>query len=84
MRRKNQNIPDSIWKKLEFIKSFKEGWPMMTIVNECLDIGANWWIKKLTKKEPTTKSPEAGSSEIVDDEQLKRNIEIAKTEWVDK
>lgn len=83
MKAKLQKIPESTWAKLIRIQELKEAWNMMTIVNECIDLGANYLIKKLTKKDPTTKS-EAGSNEILDDEQLKRNIEIAKTEWVNK
>lgn len=51
MKIKCQKIPDSIWAKLEEISKLKEGsWNMMTIVNECINTGANWWLKKLKKE----------------------------------
>lgn len=54
---------------------------MMTIVNECLDLGANYMIKKLTKKD-AAQSQETTSKENIPqmtEEELRKEIEIAKT-----
>ena len=76
MKSKLQKIPDSVWMKLKKIQMLKEGWNMMTIANECLDLGANYLIKKLTKKEPA-KSQEDSSEITLTPEDIK-NIEIIK------
>ena len=86
MKNKLQKIPESVWMKLKRIQELKEGWNMMTIVNECLDLGANYLIKKLTKKD-AAKSQEATSDEIIpqmSEEELQEKIRIAKTPiWKD-
>lgn len=55
---------------------------MMTIVNECIDLGANYLLKKLNKKEASPKSPEEASGENIPQERLDELIEIAKTPWI--
>lgn len=81
MKKKLQKIPESTWAKLVRIQQLKESWNMMTIVNECIDLGANYMIKKLTKKDPATKSQEESGSELSISE--KEAIEIAKTKTYD-
>lgn len=97
MKIKCQKIPDSIWAKLEEISELKEGsWNMMTIVNECLNTGANWWLKKIKidlgmikREEKKDDKKEAGnqpaSHERIDNnisQAEKEAIEIARTPWV--
>lgn len=84
MKKKLQKIPNSTWAKLIRIQELKESWNMMTIINECIDLGANYMIKKLTKKEASPKSPEEAPEENITPEEEKRLIEIAKTPWVGK
>lgn len=100
MKRKNQKIPDSIWMKLQIIAKEKEGWTMTAIINEALDIGLNWWIKKINKdyqkkKEAATKSQEAAPNQSLTQEdidvlkelanyQKQRIIDIAKTKWTEE
>lgn len=90
-RRKNQRIPDSIWNKLMLIQAERPWWPMTTVINECLEIGTNWYIKGMAKKkrkdsgdqaEPLHERTEDNIPQK--DPSLEEVIKIARTPWVDK
>lgn len=85
MKIKLQKIPNSTWEKLIAIQRKKESWNMMTIINECIDLGANYMLKKLNKKpaDAQQQAPE-DNPQIEYQKDLERNIEIAKTKWANE
>lgn len=86
-RRKNQRIPDSIWRKLERIQAYRPWWSMTAVINECLEIGANWYLKGIRKKENSGDQPElherTDTNIAQKDPSIEAAVKIARTKTYD-